>query len=273
MSRKRIKLKPRTTYVTLDMGKSITANGLSFNPETGKCALLHNGEKLKPQKAYVDTGYNRKKGDKCLNKAQLSPDTLYANPNRVLEQFEFIYAVDTNCRTINMSTISVTAVVGGANFKPSIPGHTAIRYRPLKCIELLNPEGKFENLAWKIVIDMIRAAPHYKEQSKIALIVDSDLGNIELYNSFSRPIYDEFHLPNNFQLVYSSSDSGKENIANQMISLADKSANTIFDILISGQQIHEYEAIENQPYSHIRMWEPGRPDGSPLQVQKAKRLR
>jgi len=61
---------------------------------------------------------------------------------------------------------------------------------------------------------MIQAAPNYNKNDKIALIVDSDLPNIELYNSYSKPIYNEFRLPYNFRLIYASSDSGKENIAN-----------------------------------------------------------
>lgn len=256
MSRKRTKPKPRTTYVTLDMGMPVKANGLWFDLTTGECALLCNGTKLEPLKVYVDTGYERKKGHKILNKAQLTSQTLHSNVNRLLEQFDFIYAVDTNCKTINLRTISVTGVVGGVNLKPSISGHTAVRYRLLNCIELLNPGPKFENLAWKIVIEMIKAAPNYTENDKIGLIVDSDLSNIEFYNSYSEPIYGEFRLPHNFQLIYASSDSGKENIANKMILMADKAATTIFEILASGHQVHEYEAVENQPYSHIRVWEP-----------------
>ena len=256
MSRKRTKPKPRTTRVLLDMGKPVTANGVFIDPKTGECALLNNGEYLTPQKVYVDTSYKRKKAPKILDKAQLTADKLYLNPNRVLERFDFIYAIDTNCKFVSLAKISVTGVVGGVNNEPSIPGHTAIRYRPIKCIELLNPEGKFENLAWKMVIEGICAAPNFKKTNKIALIVDSDLGNIKSYNSYSKPIFKKFYLPKNFQIIYASSDSGKENIANQMITLADKVANIIFEILISEQQIHKYEAVTNQPYSHIRVWEP-----------------
>jgi hypothetical protein len=256
MGRKRTKPKPRTTYVTLDMGRPVTANALWFDPKTGECALLHDGKKLNPKRASADTGYQRQMGHKSLNRVQLTPDKLYANVNRILEQFDFIYAIDTNCKTINSATISVTGVVGGVTLKPGIPKHTAVRYSPLKCIELLNPGQKFENLAWKMVIEMIQAAPNFNKNNKIALIVDSDLSNIEFYNSYSKPIYGEFWLPCNFQLVYASTDSGKENIANQMIALADKSANMIFEILTSGNQVHEYEAVKNQPYSHIRIWEP-----------------
>lgn len=250
--------KPRVTYVTFDMGSPVVTNGLFFDPKTGECALLHNGEKLEPKKVYVETGYERTKGYKRLNKAQISTAQIYSNPNRVLENFDVIYAIDTNCKIIDFTKVFVTCVVGGTNLEPRIPGYTAVRYGPRKCIEFLSLEEKFENLGWKIVIDMIRAAPNYNENQKVALIVDSDLGNIELYNTFSKPIYDKFYLPKNFQLIYASSDSGKENLANQMISLADKSANMIFDILLSRQPVCEYEVVDNKPYSHIRIWEPAR---------------
>ena len=35
--------KPRTTTVTLDMGKPTTAYGYMYDPKTGQAALLNNG--------------------------------------------------------------------------------------------------------------------------------------------------------------------------------------------------------------------------------------
>lgn len=61
MGRKRTKPKPRTTYITLDMGRPVTANGLWFDPKTGECALLCDGKKLEPKRVYLDTGYEKKR--------------------------------------------------------------------------------------------------------------------------------------------------------------------------------------------------------------------
>ena len=257
VGRKKSTPKQRITYLTLDMWKPVSANAMRFNPKTGELTLLHNGKPLIPNKVTVDTGYKRKKGRKYLNKGSLPTDKLYANPNRVLELYDDIYAIDTNYRTINSVRIAVTGIVGGQNLKPGIPNHTAIRYRPLKCLEFRNPKGRPENLGWKITIELILRAPNFKKTTRVACIVDSDLGNRDNYNSQSIPLFDDFYLPNNFQLIYASSDSGKENLANQMLSMADNNARAVLKIIKDGKESGVLKATQNnEPYSHFRVWEP-----------------
>ena len=257
MGRKKSTPKRRITYLTMDMGKPVQANGFRFDPKTGECALLNNGKPLKPKKVTVDTGYERKKGHKYLNKGNLPIDKLYANPNRILEMYDDIYAIDTNYRKIKSVTIAVTGVVGGQNLQPGIPNHTAIRYKPLKCLEFRNPKGSPENIGWKTTIEMILSAPNFKKTTRVACIIDSDLGNRDKYNSQSIPLCDDFYLPDNFQLIYASSDSGKENIANQMLSMADKSAKAVLKIIKDGKESGVLEVSQNnEPYSHFRVWEP-----------------
>jgi hypothetical protein len=247
--------KPRTYTVTLDMGKPVIANAVFFDPNKG-FTLLNNGRALRPQKAIVEQTYERKKRPKVLNRVETHPNILFANPNRILEQFDIIYAVDTNTRVINSTKISVSGVVGGGKSRIVVEKHTVIRYRPIKCLEFHNVSCKEENLGWKEVIKAICRDQNYNDNKRIALIVDSDLGEIDSYNEKSRPIIESFYLPSNFTLVYASTDSGSENIANKMLKLSDSISSVILQGIEQENPKDGLVKIENEPYTHIRVWEP-----------------
>lgn len=238
------------------MGEPVTANGMYYDPKSGKVALLHNGKELIPKKALVEQTYERAKGPKVLNSAVLKPTEMFVNPNRALEQFDELYAVDTNTRFIDSTAVSVTGVVGGKNTKIIISNHTSVTYRPLKCLEFHNVKCKLENLGWREVIKAIMRTPQYNERNRIALIVDSDLGMINAYNHREVGILDEFFLPGNFSLIYASADSGKENIANKMLKLADDISTVILNGLKTMHR-DNLEVVPNEQYTHSRTWEPG----------------
>lgn len=248
--------KPRTYSVTPDMGKPVSANGFFCDPKTGEFKLLNDGQVLNPISATVEQSYERKKGSKILNRVVTKPTHLFANPNRVLEQFDTIYAVDTNTRVINSLSTSVTGIVGGENTKPIILGNTSIMFRPIKCFEFRNVSCKAENLGWREVIKAIVSAATYNERKRIALIVDSDLGMIDSYNRREVPIIDDFIIPKNFSLIYASTDSGNENIANKMLKLADWMSTDILNLLKLNKNEEGLQFIVGEHYSHIRIWEP-----------------
>ena len=238
------------------MGKPVSAKGVFFDPKTGQCALLNNGQVLNPKIATVEQSYDRKKGKKVLNRVVTKPTHLFANPNRVLEQYGTIYAVDTNTRVINSISTSVTGVVGGENSKTIIPGHTSIIFRPITCFEFRNVSCKAENLGWREVIKAIVRDPTYSNRTRIALIVDSDLGMIDSYNRGEVGIIDDFIIPENFSLIYASADSGNENIANKMLKLADNISSVILNGLESDRNEDKLSAVTGEHYTHIRVWEP-----------------
>lgn len=248
--------KPRTYSVTLDMGKPVSANGFIYDPKTGRAALLNNGQVLNPENATVEQSYERKKGPKVLNRVVTKPTHLFANPNRVLEQYDTIYAVDTNTRVINSVSTSVTGVVGGENTKTIIPGNTSIIFRPIKCFEFRNVSCKAENLGWRELIKAIVRAPTYNNRTRIAIVVDSDLGMIDSYNRREVAIIDDFIIPSNFSLVYASADSGNENIANKMLKLADNISSVVLNGLESDRKEDNLSVITGGHYTHFRVWEP-----------------
>ena len=257
VGKRKNKKKPRSYSVTLDMGEPVTANGMYYDPKSGKVALLNNGRELTARKATVEQTYERNKGPKVLNRAILKPTEMFVNPNRALEQFDEIYAVDTNTRELNSIMVSVSGIVGGKNTKIMISNHTSVTYRPLKCLEFHNVMIKPENLGWMEAIKAVKRAPQYSDRNRIAIIVDSDLGMINSYNHGEAGLYDNFYLPNNFSLIYASADSGSENIANKMIKLADNISSVILRGLDKSMVSEKLEAVSGEKYTHFRAWEPG----------------
>lgn len=256
VGKRKDKKKPRSYSVTLDMGEQVTANGMYYDPKSGKVALLNNGRELTAKKVTVEQNYDRKKGPKVLNRAVLKPREMFVNPNRALEQFDEIYAVDTNTKELKSIMVSVSGIVGGKNTKTIISNHTSVTYRPLKCLEFHNVTHKPENLGWMQAINAVMRAPQYNHRNRVAIIVDSDLGMINSYNHREAAIYSDFYLPDNFSLIYASADSGSENIANKMIKLADNISSVILGKLELSMEHEKLEAVSGEEYTHFRVWEP-----------------
>jgi len=247
--------KPRQHVITLDMGRPVAANGLSIDPKTGKASLLFNGRPLLPVQANIEVSYNRNKGPKSLVNANTNPSLLYPNPNRVLEQFDLIIAVDTNWKDVDGERIAVTATIYGRNTKIKVREHTSIEMGIRQCFEYRNPACKPENLGWQQIIEMLQRNPEYNKTMKVALIVDSDLNMLKDYNKRLKPVIDGFYLPENFELIYASAESSSESIANQMIAKADSISRTLLNQIIKENDPSNLILVDNQPFSHCRKWD------------------
>lgn len=219
--RKKDKKKPRTISITLDMGEPVKADSFSLTPD-GKFQLLYKGKPLTPKSAYVESSYERKnkqKQLKILNRSHVQTEQLIVNPNRALQKYNLIYAIDTNSEYINDKYISVSGIV----ICKIIPHTTYIivQYGFIDYFIAYDILGKPENFAWKNIIETI---DQNNNIGQIGIIVDSDLGNIPTYNNHEKPIYENFYLPPNFELIYGSSDVGKEYLSNILIKECDKKA-------------------------------------------------
>ncbi len=138
--------------------------------------------------------------------------------------FDFIFAVDTNTGVIADEKISISVCYYVPKrlslYKESIP------FLPLSIFEIncvkegVNPEI----IGWHILIKTLHDSPTFKSNSRIGIIVDSELGKIPDINTRSIPYYETYYLPQPIQLIYASSDTGKEYLPNQMISYCDKLA-------------------------------------------------
>lgn len=245
--------KPRTTSITMDMGKPVVANGLRISP-MGSFELLQDGVPLKPVEAYHDVNYEREKGPKILNKTPLNPDNLITDPNIALGNFDRIFAIDTNTKMLKDEIISVSCIV--LCYLTHNPNDTLdAKFAAVHCLEFRNIQCLAENIAWMKMIQLITANPAYNSSLKLGIIVDSDLRNIPAYNNRSKPIFSDFYLPRNIELIYASADVGKEYLANKLILLCENEVNKLLSEIILGKVANDnLQEVKNEPYTHIRIW-------------------
>ena len=261
------KRKQRTVKISLDP-KNIAAMdgiGISFD---GQFYGIKNGIPLPLiGNATIEYGYQKKYKFKSLAKGPIPVEKLYINPNISLLEFEHVFAIDTNTTFIGNHAISVAAVLH-CILRSADNKHATLKYSFQGCLEYHNIEGKPENLAWMELCKFISNDSDLK-QKKIGLLVDSDLGNHESFNSRELPIYGTYCLPRNISLVYCSTDGGKENVINRLIAFCDKKANEVLTFLkndgVDAEKLEEAK-VSNKPYSHFRQWFPK--DGSQFNLMK-----
>lgn len=246
--------KPRNISTTMYMGKPVEVNGIKMSSD-GSFELLNNGLPMTPESAYHEISYNRKNTPKILNRTHLDPNQLSVNNStRALTRYDLLFAIDTNTKIFNDEIISIGCIV--LCELTSLEGEEIIAmYKPVYSLEFRNIQKKAENIAWMKAIQLIIANPSYNLNLKIGLIVDSDLDNISAYNNQSIPIYADFYLPKNIELIYASADVGKEFLVNKLISECDKAANMLIDDISTNKITNEnLQEINGEPYTHFRFW-------------------
>lgn len=96
------KRKPRTSRVVVGVGEPVVIDRVGVDPRTSQVFFWSNGVPVEFTAARVEISYERKntrgKGDKILARAFLDGDQLWLNPNRALEGFDYLFAIDTNMK-------------------------------------------------------------------------------------------------------------------------------------------------------------------------------
>lgn len=249
--------KPRKWSINVQFQKPITELGIGNLPD-GTIQHFDNGVPVKPAQVGYEIGYDREKKKKVINKIDLDPSRITVNPDDSLRKFALIYAIDTNTRATNGKLLSATGIVL-CKLDPVVDGALDVQYGPIRGLEFWNIEDHPENVAWMKVIQFITQSPTHNPKSKIGVVVDSDLGNLPAYNTRSLPIYSDFYLPENFELIYASADVGKrEFLANHLIALSENLATSLLTkILLNEDPETQLEEVNDEPYTHFRMWFPG----------------
>lgn len=244
--------KPRTTSITMDMGKPVAIDAVRVTPN-GEVALFHKGQQINPVQAHLETSYERGKKAKVLHKSEIPVEKLKTDIHASFCNYDLFYVIDTNTRIVNNHKISIACVLL-CKFQPS-GDMTLAFFAPIHAFEFWNIVDKPENIAWREAIMAIMANPDYKKEFRTGILVDSDLGDIPAFNSRHKPIIDDFYLPDNFELIYASADVGKEYFVNKLISECDKEANKIFKIIETAPHDHpSLVTVEDKPFTHQRVW-------------------
>jgi len=241
--------KPRNSIFEFDFGRQVTINQIKVSSQSGKIDFLKDGQAVVPSKVVSQMAYPRSKGQKVLVEAP-SGVQLDISGAFHADQYDAIIAIDTNTQKIAGELISVCGVVAARAIR--FPGFLQLERQPVACLEFRNVVGKPENVAWREVIKALRLPLEIK---RIALVIDSDLGEIRKYNSREKPIIDNFFLPFNMSFIYASSDSGQDLVFNKPIVEADREARRVLNYVAKHiTDKRDLRRVAGKPYSYFRRW-------------------
>jgi hypothetical protein len=208
---------------------------------------------------YSEVTYERRKGPKTLSRVpQTEREISFSGGDALKRNFDFVVAVDTNTREIQGKRVSVTGVVTAKHM--IVPGPRGLtdywKFDVPFCIEFVGVKTKPENLGWVATLEQLYLKAHIATTTRIGMIVDSDLGNIPAYNSRKTEVVPGTLLPENVQLVYASSDAGKENIVNKILAIADSVSSQSLAAVQSGAAPFNTTMIDSPWYETMRMIAP-----------------
>ncbi len=239
--------------VVWDMGENPPIiNKIAFNNNTKEILLYSNERNVEPKSANTIVDYERSgKENKILNRTPIPLKRFSFNPDEFLELFDLIYVIDTST-DMPKREISVSCV-GKLELEKKLKD-IFFDYSVVEIFSMWDVKEKAENLAWMVWIEKLLENPDYIRDLKLGIIVDSDLGNIENYNSRKTPIFDNFFLPPNIELIYASSDSGsREFIANAALKQTDKEAKRFLTYVLNNEkEIEDAESFNDKPYTRFK---------------------
>ncbi|MHC4053295.1 hypothetical protein [Bradyrhizobium sp. 25ACV] len=186
---------------------------------------------------YSEITYERPKGPKVLSRIpQGHRDIRFESSDALLKNYQFVCAVDTNTRMINGRRVSVTGVIVLRAF--GLPAVRELK-RGWKleapfCLEFLDISEKPESWGWMAAHQILREKGLVGPTTRVGMIVDSDLGNLNSYNARKSPVIRDDLLPDTVQLIYASSDAGKENIVNRALLTADSASSQCLAAIETG---------------------------------------
>jgi hypothetical protein len=141
--------------------------------------------------------------------------------------------------------------------KTDSDGRIALSDRPVAAIELHDVVGNPERVVWRLVCGSVMAESNLRPGLRIGLVVDSSLGQLEVFNLRQCPILDDWYLPGPFTLIYASADSASECIANWLIRACDREARMLLDGIERSAPLDKRNlqpTAADEPWTFIRNW-------------------
>jgi hypothetical protein len=149
-----------------------------------------------------------------------------------IERFKHIYAIDTNTFSFYGVHLKREIKLGLGIAIGLAEDENNYIFNPIPLPFVTNMEvEKPENENWVRLICLVSENCRCSDERKIGIVVDSDLGNIQNYNDKRLPIFGDFYLPDNYELIFAS-DKVTDNIFNRMISLSHKLSKETIPIFI-----------------------------------------
>lgn len=192
-------------------------------------------------------GYERPKGPKIITKIPQESRRPLMTPQSYVEAFDVVFAIDVNSRLIREEWYSVGAMAVLETLE-IVKDSNGITEKVVSNINMFgalihgknfgtNPDPWF----WKVAIEegVKLQYAKYSDDLRVGLVVDSELGRLDQYNTGALPIFGDYHLPKNFRLVYASADTGSDFTLNKLMSLCDKEATLQLDHVQRGGSVKD----------------------------------
>lgn len=167
--------------------------------------------------------------------------------------FDVIFAIDTNTEKYKDIYISAGAVCQGTIVKESKDSGTINSGQWLIFDWYHRGNTNMETKTWVETIKIIQLA--FSSDTRIGIVIDSELGNLEDYNNRKIPLRDNFYLPENFIMMYASADRTDE-WCNGMIRQCDDIAKKrLREIVLTPAMTHITNSRCEEILGHITIHE------------------
>ncbi|MCU7818706.1 MAG: hypothetical protein KZQ57_07545 [gamma proteobacterium symbiont of Lucinoma myriamae] len=247
------KKKQRIPIISPHFGEHVEIGGL--DSKNGIFTFKDSsGNKVVPSSVTIGSSYTKESGKpKILNQINTNNEQINLNPNINFKNFDWLFVIDTNTKKYSESKISISCSaffqikLEEPKFKIGLATqdwHTIVSMQ--SAFIFRNPTVNPELIGWQELINRIKQSPEFNETLKVGIIVDSELDNLSKINRYEIPIIGNHFLPNNFQLIYASSDAGAEYPHNKLIRICDNTGNKIWDYLLQREEyIKNMENLNN----------------------------
>jgi hypothetical protein len=194
------------------------------------------------------------KGSKVVCKIPALKGMCTENPDVHLTNYDWFFVIDTNTNLFKSKSISVSCVLGGrAASSPGESDSYDLSYIPVLFYEFWDQPGKPEPFAWKLLVHDLANDPLATTADKVAIVVDSELGNVEKINKRTANLANGMELPDNYHLIYASADA-RDFAINKIFRHCDRQARHFFTGLKA--QYTEVGFPEVRPgMPFLRTWE------------------
>lgn len=176
---------------------------------------------LSPNEIEVITFYEGENKRRTINAFYFENISPPATIHRLLLQYNHLFAIDTNTMNfMGIGAMSFTTVYKGV-MKDLGEAHGHMSGETVFQDYRLNVPGNPEVSAWYVLILRIQEL-NPKLTGRIGIIVDSELGKIKDINFRRTPLINDFYLPTNFELIFASDKSGKEEyFSNKLLAVCE----------------------------------------------------
>lgn len=247
---------PRSGTLLVDMGKPVILKGLALGKD-GSIKLYSDIGQEQPRESHLMTTRDRPerpdKGPKVLNRSIVSPEKLTLNPNIALNRYKYLLAVDTNKPEKELPAVVFTGFVLASTVL-LCDGSLGLGIHRETVIEFHNLNAPPERFGWAFICQSSSNLPN---DSIIGIVVDSDLGDIPLMNRREIPIFNDYYLPDRFELLHAT-DKGGSHFTNLLIKLCDKNTRQVARQIVSKPESTLpvlMKANTGDPFTHYRVWE------------------